>query len=266
MDLVNALRMFLRSFVLPGESQQIDRMIETFALRYCFCNPGIFSCSDTCYVLSFSIIMLNTGLHNPNVKDKPSIEKFIMMNKGLDNGQDLPQELLTNYYDSIKRDPLPRPEDGSDLAETFFSPDHQGWLVKEGGKHKNWKKRWFILTDNCLYYFKSPQDKGPKGIIPLENLQIRDGHDPKKPYMFEIFQDLMGIGSGMGTIKSCKVKDTNKAVVTGNHEVYRIQGQSESDKAVWMKKIKASIHKDPFFDMLQQRRQAVSQSSQTVML
>ena len=52
----------------------------------------------------------------------------------------------------------------------------------------------------------------------------------------------------------------------GNHEVYRIQGQSESDKAVWMKKIKASIHKDPFFDMLQQRRQAVSQSSQTVML
>ena len=25
---------------------------------------------DTCYVLSFSIIMLNTGLHNPNVKDK----------------------------------------------------------------------------------------------------------------------------------------------------------------------------------------------------
>lgn len=92
---------------------------------------------------------------------------------------------------------MPRPEDGSDLAETFFSPDHQGWLVKEGGKHKNWKRRWFILTDNCLYYFKYPQvraffthahyywslvqDKGPKGIIPLENLQIRDGHDPKKP-------------------------------------------------------------------------------------
>lgn len=45
MDLVNALRMFLRSFVLPGESQQIDRMIETFALRYCSCNPDIFSCT-----------------------------------------------------------------------------------------------------------------------------------------------------------------------------------------------------------------------------
>jgi len=48
LDLVNALRMFLRSFVLPGESQQIDRMIETFAIRYCSCNPGIFSCTGQC--------------------------------------------------------------------------------------------------------------------------------------------------------------------------------------------------------------------------
>jgi len=45
MDLVNALRLFLKSFVLPGESQQIDRMIETFATRYCSCNPHIFSCT-----------------------------------------------------------------------------------------------------------------------------------------------------------------------------------------------------------------------------
>ncbi|XP_065901633.1 cytohesin-2-like [Dysidea avara] len=67
MDLVNALRAYLNSFVLPGESQQIDRMMEIFAARYCSCNPGIFSCADTCYVLSFSVIILNTGLHNPNV-------------------------------------------------------------------------------------------------------------------------------------------------------------------------------------------------------
>ena len=23
-----------------------------------------------------------------------------------------------------------------------------------GGRYKNWKRRWFILTDNCLYYFE----------------------------------------------------------------------------------------------------------------
>ena len=26
-----------------------------------------------------------------------------------------------------------------------------------GGKHRSWCKRWFILSDNCLYYFKSPE-------------------------------------------------------------------------------------------------------------
>jgi len=51
--------------------------------------------ADTCYVLSFSIIMLNTSLHNPSVKDKPSVERFIEMNRGINDGGDLPQELLT---------------------------------------------------------------------------------------------------------------------------------------------------------------------------
>jgi len=23
-----------------------------------------------------------------------------------------------------------------------------------GGRVKNWKRRWFILNDNCLYYFR----------------------------------------------------------------------------------------------------------------
>lgn len=50
--------------------------------------------ADTCYVLSFAIIMLNTSLHNPNVKDKPTAERFIAMNRGINDGGDLPEELL----------------------------------------------------------------------------------------------------------------------------------------------------------------------------
>lgn len=53
-----------------------------------------FSSLDTCYVLSFAIIMLNTSLHNPNVKDKPTVERFIAMNRGINDGGDLPEELL----------------------------------------------------------------------------------------------------------------------------------------------------------------------------
>ncbi len=50
--------------------------------------------ADTCYVLSFAIIMLNTSLHNPNVRDKPAVERFISMNRGINDGGDLPEELL----------------------------------------------------------------------------------------------------------------------------------------------------------------------------
>ena len=49
---------------------------------------------DTCYVLSFAVIMLNTSLHNPNVKDKPSVQRFTAMNRGINDGGDLPEDLL----------------------------------------------------------------------------------------------------------------------------------------------------------------------------
>ena len=172
--LVQALRQFLWSFRLPGEAQKIDRMMETFAQRYCQLNPDIFTNPDTCYVLSFAIIMLNTSLHNPSVKEKPSVEQFITMNRGINDGENLPRELLVSLYESIKTEPFKIPEDdGNDLMHTFFNPDKEGWLWKQGGRYKSWKRRWFILNDNCLYYFEFTTDKEPRGIIPLENIQVR---------------------------------------------------------------------------------------------
>ena len=43
--------------------------------------------------------MLNTSLHNPSVKDKPSVEQFIAMNRGINDGGDLPRELLVVSID-----------------------------------------------------------------------------------------------------------------------------------------------------------------------
>ena len=39
-------------------------------------------------------------------------------------------------------------------------------------RYKSWKRRWFILNDNCLYYFEFTTDKEPRGIIPLENISV----------------------------------------------------------------------------------------------
>uniref|UniRef100_A0A8C6UL26 Cytohesin 1b n=1 Tax=Neogobius melanostomus TaxID=47308 RepID=A0A8C6UL26_9GOBI len=222
LNLVQALRQFLWSFRLPGEAQKIDRMMEAFALRYCSCNPGVFQSTDTCYVLSFAVIMLNTSLHNPNVKDKPSVQRFTAMNRGINDGGDLPEQLLRNLYESIKNEPFKIPEDdGNDLTHTFFNPDREGWLLKlGGGRVKTWKRRWFILTDNCLYYFEYTTDKEPRGIIPLENLSIREVDDSKKPNCFELFipehRDQV--------IKACKTEADGR-VVEGNHTFYRISAR-----------------------------------------
>jgi len=44
----------------------------------------------------------------------------------------------------------------NDISNSFFNPERDGYLVKQGGRIKTWKRRWFVLTGNCLYYFKDP--------------------------------------------------------------------------------------------------------------
>ena len=36
---------------------------------------------ESCYVVSFAVIMLNTSLHNPSVKEKQTCDQFIKMCK-----------------------------------------------------------------------------------------------------------------------------------------------------------------------------------------
>lgn len=242
-----ALRQYLGSFRLPGEAQKIDRMMEKYAARYCQCNPTVFSHQDTCYVLAFSTIMLNTALHNPSVKQKQTLESFISMNRGIDQGNDLPSELLTELFQSIEKTPFKLPEDDG-MQSAFFNPERSGWLVKEGGHMKSWKKRWFTLANNCLYYFENEGDDKPKGTIPLENLCVRELSSFKKPNCFEILREEEG-----AAVKGNKT--TKKGlVVQGNHSSYKLQASNRQEMDGWMKCIRAAMQRDPVFEMFQAHR------------
>lgn len=102
-DFVSALRVFLEGFWLPGEAQKIDRLMEKFAARYCETNPNnrLFASADTAYVLAYSIIMLTTDLHSPQVKTKMTKEDYISMNRGINDSKDIPEEELSQIYDEI---------------------------------------------------------------------------------------------------------------------------------------------------------------------
>lgn len=98
---VDALRQFLQSFRLPGEAQKIDRYMLKFAERYSAGNAGVFANADTAYILAFSVILLNTDAHNPQVKKPMSKPEFIKNNRGIDDGKDLDEKLLSDIYDEI---------------------------------------------------------------------------------------------------------------------------------------------------------------------
>merc|ERR1719400_2283997 len=115
-DLVQALRLFLEGFRLPGEAQKIDRLMEKFASRYCSCNPnqGVFASADTAYVLAFSVIMLTTDLHSPQVKHKMTKEQYVKMNRGINDSEDLPEEYLSTIYDEISQSEIKMKGGGKD--------------------------------------------------------------------------------------------------------------------------------------------------------
>uniref|UniRef100_H3BB65 Cytohesin 1 n=1 Tax=Latimeria chalumnae TaxID=7897 RepID=H3BB65_LATCH len=257
LNLVQALRQFLWSFRLPGEAQKIDRMMEAFAQRYCQCNSGVFQCTGTQPFSDpsrFTKYLNVVSVVHTNESDSGSI-LYISVRAALGWHSAHKQEQLWNLYDSIKNEPFKIPEDdGNDLTHTFFNPDREGWLLKlAGGRVKTWKRRWFILTDNCLYYFEYTTDKEPRGIIPLENLSIREVEDTKKPNCFELYIP----DNKDQVIKACKTEADGR-VVEGNHTVYRISAPTQEEKDEWIKCIKAAISRDPFYEMLAARKKKVS--------
>jgi hypothetical protein len=113
-----AIRYFLAGFRLPGEAQKIDRMMEKFAERFCLQNPDVFPSADTAFVLAFSIIMLNTDLHNPAIADDRRMTKAIFRRQveGIANGGNLPDEYLDGIFDRIKKKPIALKDDANGVS------------------------------------------------------------------------------------------------------------------------------------------------------
>lgn len=100
-----ALRMFLMSCELPKEAQQIDRVLDSFSVRYYYCNIDLWDNSDQIYFLTFSLVMLHTDYYNVNNKKKMTKEEFVK-NTRIDTDETistsfLTKELLEYLYDNI---------------------------------------------------------------------------------------------------------------------------------------------------------------------
>ncbi|KAF9452840.1 Sec7-like domain is implicated in guanine nucleotide exchange function [Macrolepiota fuliginosa MF-IS2] len=110
-DIADAMRELLESFRLPGEAQQIARITETFASIYFASGPAEIKSEDAVYVLAYSVILLNTDLHNPQIRKRMSIEDYQKNLRGVNDGSDFSPEFLQNIYDSIRRREIVMPEE-----------------------------------------------------------------------------------------------------------------------------------------------------------
>ncbi|ETW03596.1 hypothetical protein H310_05005 [Aphanomyces invadans] len=153
MTLVEALRHYLThgGFKLPGEAQKIARMVEAFAQCYYedLAGATAFSSSDTIMILAYSIIMLNTDLHNPQVKkNKMSKDQFVKNNRGIDNGNDVPKSLLEDIYDDILNTPIQL----KGLAYTLPStkPDHATNADAECEKFRMWLSKSVTQSEDLM--------------------------------------------------------------------------------------------------------------------
>lgn len=57
-------------------------------------------------------------------------------------------------------------------------PPIMGWLYKQGGFVKNWKKRWFVAREGKIMYFHGASDPTPLGTVDLRRVTV----DVCEPY------------------------------------------------------------------------------------
>ncbi|GMH37094.1 hypothetical protein BSKO_04967 [Bryopsis sp. KO-2023] len=76
-------------------------------------------------------------------------------------------------------------------VEFWEEPERSGWLMKQGEYLKNWRRRWFVLKQGKIFWFKSDivtSESVPRGVICVNNcLSIKGAEDTlNRQHAFEI--------------------------------------------------------------------------------
>ncbi|KJA24651.1 hypothetical protein HYPSUDRAFT_65529 [Hypholoma sublateritium FD-334 SS-4] len=146
---IDALRLFLQSFRLPGEAQKIDRFMLKFAERYMAGNSDTpFKSAEAAYVLAYSVILLNTDAHNPQIKRRMTKADFLKNNTKINDGGDLPDELLSQIYDDIVGNEI-RMKDEIEAGLTI-SPPGPGLANAIASVGRDLQKEAYVMQSNGM--------------------------------------------------------------------------------------------------------------------
>ncbi|KAJ5079663.1 sesquipedalian [Anaeramoeba ignava] len=129
-------------------------------------------------------------------------------------------------------------------------PIKEGFLTKQGGAHKSWKKRWFALDSENLLYFKNETKKKLLGTIPISEsfvepytptgkkliknrFYFKVGKDGSRTYfIFAQTEDLRDewiaeISNTIKSLKSPKIERKDPEVILANKYILFARSNSQ---------------------------------------
>jgi PH domain len=82
-------------------------------------------------------------------------------------------------------------EDVSGGVDFWNNPERTGWLNKQGEYIKTWRRRWFVLKQGKLFWFKDSavtRASVPRGVIPVAScLTVKGAEDVlNRQFAFEL--------------------------------------------------------------------------------
>ena len=127
-----------------------------------------------------------------------------------------------NLYTEIAgKRPPPKPKTDLEAQALINSPDnlHSGWIIKQGGRIRTWRRRYMVLHTGCLYYFENEKSQKQKGSLSLPGYVLTE-YNELKDY------------------PNCCIKLAHK---NPNKRVYFICTSSQREKEKWIESIQKEI-------------------------
>ena len=121
-------------------------------------------------------------------------------------------------------------------GEGLYLASKCGYLLKKGkGKLSAYKRRWFVLANDFLFYYAKRSDVHPAGDIPLRDARLELHGEASQ-------------GDSAGATGSGKKKDDQKLTLVTPHRTFHIVAESAEDLGHWVFAIRKVMAKLERFD------------------
>jgi brefeldin A-inhibited guanine nucleotide-exchange protein len=260
-------------FVYKRHRKSTGEISEKFTSQ----NPDVFPSADTAFILAFSVIMLNTDLHNPSIKEdrRMTAESFIRNNRGIAaEGGDLPDEVLTGIFNRLKELPFSLKEDDAvrermggqkqmfEAAIFFEGSTFFGTSADDRKREKFKKERDEMMSVTEQLILRRPEKNSKSAIDTTKRLTDNVAPaDVVKPMFDVTWGPMIGI---LSQVLEC-MDDERSVAVCLNGFVYAVRIASHSNMSLARDTFISSLAKFTFLGSLKEMKWKNVESIRTLL-